>query len=107
MANSFNETIKAFPSESAIRELTRGVLASSDHLKIVRLPQTAGEVVAEHKAKGDISVICIAGHVHFKVGDTTHHLEHGDIVCLTSGTLHSVESILDSLLLVTVCVHED
>lgn len=106
MTTSFNEIINVIPRDLAISDLKKGVLASSDSLKAVRLPLTAGEVVAEHKAMGDIAVVCLAGHVDFNVGETTHHLEPGDLVCLTAGTLHSVNAVLDSVLLVTLCLRE-
>ncbi len=100
---AFNETIDVLPDAHAIVDLPKGTLASGGNLKVVRLTIPAGERVAEHKAGGDISVLCLAGHVDFKVGDKVHHLEANQMVCLSAGTLHAVEAVKDAVLLVNVC----
>jgi quercetin dioxygenase-like cupin family protein len=100
---AFNETIDVVPDAHSVSDLPKGTLASGGNLKVVRLTVPAGDKIAEHKAGGDISVICLAGHVDFKVGDKVHHLEPNHLVCLSAGTLHSVEAVKDSVLLVNVC----
>lgn len=103
---SFNEVITVVPEGRAFSELPKGLLAKSDKLKVVSLVVSAGEEIAEHKAGGDIAVLCLVGHVDFTAGETLHHLDANQFLCLSSGTPHSVKAVKDSVLLVTVCRYE-
>ncbi len=103
-----NAIIHVLPVDAAIKDISKGPLTKVGALKAVRLVMAAGEEVAEHKAGGAISVLCIAGQgiagqVDFRIGDKTHHRNVHDVLCLESGTLHAVKAIRDSVLLVNIC----
>lgn len=102
MNDTFCKAIEGVPPNTPLSEIPKGVLAAGKTLKIIRLVVSAGEQIAEHKAGGEIAVVCLVGHVHFVIGRDMQHLGAGSLICLSEGQLHSVTGIEDSVLLVSV-----
>jgi quercetin dioxygenase-like cupin family protein len=76
----------------------------SEQLEIVRLVLHAGKILREHRAPGEISLQCIEGKVELSVPSGTHELGPGDLIHLRSQVPHSLRALLDSSLLLTLCI---
>jgi quercetin dioxygenase-like cupin family protein len=87
------------PVESKI---SASSLVKSPSLEVIRLTVPAGKTVANHTAPGDITVQCIKGAIDFTAGDRTYRLERGRMLYLDAGTVHALQGIEDSAILVTI-----
>ncbi len=96
------EVIDIRPFGNALATSATAVLVKTDTLEIVRLVVLAGRRVAEHRAKGGITVQCLEGSVEFTVGDDARRLDAGDMLYLPMGERHALLGIEDASLLVTI-----
>jgi quercetin dioxygenase-like cupin family protein len=71
-------------------------------MEAIRLVLPAGKHIAEHKAPGEITVLCLEGRVKFTSQGVPKELCAGDMLYLTAADPHAVEAIDDSSLLVTI-----
>ncbi len=79
-------------------------LFKSEQLEVLRLVLPAGKVIAEHKAPGEITVHCLEGRIVFTAAGKTHELAAGQMLYLTAGVPHALESLEDATVLVTLAV---
>ena len=96
----FGEAIDLIPENVAITQIPQGMVAKGTKFKAMQLVMSEGEEIAQHKAQGELAVICIAGHIHFLTADEMHPLGPGTLICLSAGEPHSVKAIEDSVFLV-------
>ena len=65
----------------------------------------AGQSIARHHVAGSMTLYCIAGHMRLG-GDAPAELRAGDWLFLYPGTPHSVETVADTSLLLTILFDE-
>jgi quercetin dioxygenase-like cupin family protein len=63
----------------------------------------AGQGLADHESPGEATVQVITGHISITTASSVVHLRAGDLVEVP-GELHSVQSLEDSAMLLTVLV---
>lgn len=80
-------------------------LARTASFEAVHLIVRAGQSIAPHHVAGPITLYCISGHVRFQ-GATPPDLRGGDWLFLAPGTLHAVQAVEDSALLLTILFNE-
>lgn len=79
-------------------------LFKSEQLEVLRLAMPAGKVIAEHQAPGEITVQCLEGRIAFIVAGKRQELVAGDLLYLTAGQPHALESLEDGSILVTLAL---
>lgn len=71
-------------------------------MEAIRLVLPAGKLIAEHKAPGEITVLCLEGCVKFTSLGESKKLFAVDLLYLTAADPHAVEAMEDSSILVTI-----
>ncbi|TWU45840.1 Cupin domain protein [Novipirellula aureliae] len=95
------EVVSVQPLAGALAQTKTTTLVKSEHLEVLRLVLPAGKEIAEHQAKGDVTIHCLEGRVTFDVGGKSIEISQGELFYLHAKEPHSVRSIEDSSLLVT------
>jgi quercetin dioxygenase-like cupin family protein len=98
------EVVRVLPLGERFSDAHTAAILKSEQLEIVRLVLPAGKSLREHQAPGEISLQCIEGKVELSVPSGTHELGPGDLIHLRSQVPHSLRALLDSSLLLTLCV---
>ena len=99
------EVVDVRPLGVAIADSKSTALIKTQHFEIIRMVLLASKEIAEHKAKGDIIVQCLEGHVAFSTLGKNLELRAGHMIYLKSGEPHSLKAIEDSSLLLTMRLH--
>lgn len=82
-------------------------LVKSSDMEVIRMVLPDGREVPEHSVKGEISVQCLKGKVHFDTENKTQVLNEGDWLYLNRNHPHTIHSKADSVLLVTILFTSD
>lgn len=90
------------PLGSRLAQAVTTTLAKSDQLEIIQLILPAGKKIVPHKVGSPITVQCLEGRVEFQVFGEWQTLEAGQMLFLNSGEIHSVQSIEDSSVVITI-----
>lgn len=77
-------------------------LVKSSDMEVIRMFVPAGKEIDEHSVKGEMSVQCLEGHVLFTIDDETRELQKGDWLYLNRDQPHSLSTLRNSVLLVTI-----
>lgn len=77
-------------------------LVKTETLEIIRLVLPAGKKIAEHTARGVLTVQCLEGRVRFGVEGEPRELGPGDLLHLKPEQPHDVEALEASSLLLTL-----
>ncbi len=80
-------------------------LFKTDVIEAIRLVLPAGKQIAEHKAPGEITVLCLEGRVVFTSQGDPKELIAGDFLYLSAAEPHAVRAIEDSSVLVTILLN--
>ena len=96
------EIVDVRPLGAALASSQTATLFRAGQVEVRRLVVPAGKEIAEHKAKGEITVQCLEGRVAFTAFGRTHHLEAGKLFHLPTGEPHSVKGIENASLLLTI-----
>ena len=96
------EIVDVRPFGTGFHDLRTTTLVKTDHLELIRLVLPAGKTISEHEVAGEITVQCLEGLVEFTSNDVTRSLSAGQLVYLTGASKHSVYSLEDSSLLLTI-----
>ncbi len=96
------EMIDVRPLGSALASAQTRTLVKASQLEVIRLIVPAGKEIAEHRAKGEITVQCLEGRVAFTAAGITHNLDAGHLLYLPTGEAHSLKGVTDASLLLTV-----
>ncbi len=99
-ANS-GDLIDVRPLGDSLNSTKTQILLKGEQLEVIRLVLPTGKQIAEHKAKGEITVQCLEGRVAFMSHDNRVELAAGTIIYLKAGVPHSLESLEDATVLVT------
>jgi quercetin dioxygenase-like cupin family protein len=96
------EVIDVRPLGSTLATAKTSTLLKTEKVEIIRLVMAAGKTLAEHKARGEITVHCLEGKLAFTAFGQTHELTEGQLLYLPAGEPHSVECLEDASFLLTI-----
>ncbi|MDT8989821.1 cupin domain-containing protein [Curvibacter sp. APW13] len=80
-------------------------LLKSSQLEVVRVVLQQGKTMREHKAPGEITVLCLEGRLALSTPQVRHEMESGDFLHLEAGVPHALEGLTDTSALVTMVIH--
>ena len=89
------------PLGSELADAKTAALVKSGQFEAVRLVLPAGKHIPAHSVTGQITFLCIEGHVTLHAG-TDISLRAGDWVYLDRNAPHSLSAVLASSLLLTI-----
>jgi quercetin dioxygenase-like cupin family protein len=75
--------------------------------RVVLMALKAGMRVEKHQAEGRISVQTIAGHINIRASGRTFDLPTGSRLALDRATVHDVEALEESAVLLTIAWPEE
>ena len=101
-APSSGKVIDVGPFADATGKIKTKKLYTSDRIDVIRIFLPAGKQIAEHTAKGEITVHCLTGLVDFTVSGKTVRLSNGRMLCLSDREPHALHALEDSSLLLTL-----
>ena len=96
------EVIDVRPLGSALATAKTCTLLKTEKVEIIRLVMAAGKVLAEHKARGEITLHCLEGRIAFTALGQTNELTAGQLMYLTAGEPHSVQCLENTSFLLTI-----
>jgi quercetin dioxygenase-like cupin family protein len=96
------EVIDVRPLGAGLAMPKTSTLLKTEKVEVIRLVMTAGKVLAEHKAPGELTVYCIEGRIAFTALGQSHELTAGQLIYLSAGEPHSVRCLENASLLLTI-----
>ncbi|WP_321869952.1 cupin domain-containing protein [Paraburkholderia tropica] len=102
------EIFVARPLGGALKNAKSTTLIRAKQLEVIRLVLPAGKQVPEHRAPGEITVLCLEGVIRFSINGDPRTMHAGDMLLLDAGVPHALESLDDASVLVTIhLAHDD
>ena len=102
---SSGELIDIRPLKNDLKSAITKTLYKSNRLEVFRMILLAGKEMPAHQVAGEITVLCIEGHIEFTFGETSRSMRKGDLLCLAGGERHALKAVEDSSVLVTILLH--
>jgi quercetin dioxygenase-like cupin family protein len=96
------QLIDVRPLGAALTSAKTATLIKTKKLEVVRLVMPAGKEIAEHQARGEITIQCLEGKIAFTALGKTHELTAGQMLYLEAGEPHAVKCIEDASFLLTL-----
>jgi quercetin dioxygenase-like cupin family protein len=96
------EVIDIHPWGTKLTSSRTTVLIKTKTLQVIRMVIPAGERHSKHHVPGEITVQCLEGHIIFGVEGIPHDLKAGQMLYLSGGQPHDLESVTDSSVLLTI-----
>lgn len=82
-------------------------LVKHGSFRVVLMALKSGTRVQEHKADGPISIQTVAGRVSIRASERTFVLPAGSLLALDRATVHDVEALEESAILLTIAWPEE
>jgi quercetin dioxygenase-like cupin family protein len=92
------------PLGEALARTRSSALLKSAQLEVIRVVIPAGRTLHEHHFRGELTLLCIEGHIQFHTPAGVHDLAPGDFIHLQRDAPHSLSAEVDSSALLTLCV---
>lgn len=89
--------------ERVAETLTHAIL-KSEQLELVRIVLAQGKELRQHKAPGEITVLCIEGRIDLECRGSVHTLVAGDCIHLQKNEPHALRAVVDASALLTLCI---
>ncbi len=102
---SSGELIDIRPLKSELKNAITKTLYKSNRLEVFRMILLAGKEMPSHSVVGEITVLCLEGHIEFRFAQTSRSMGEGDLICLAGGEEHALKAVEDSSVLVTILLH--
>jgi quercetin dioxygenase-like cupin family protein len=96
------EIIDLRPIGPGLRDARNAAIIKGDNFEAIRLIVHAGAEIPQHKVSGEITLLCLEGHVELGIDPAPIALKANQWVYLEGGAPHSVRAIEDSSLLLTI-----
>lgn len=77
-------------------------LVKTDDMEVIRMALPQGKEINEHSVEGEISVLCLKGHIQFNVGGVIRNLSEDDWMYLKKQQTFSYSVKENTILLVTI-----
>ena len=94
--------INVQPLGEQLAEHKTHTLVKTETLEIIRLVLPAGKEISTHSAPGQMTLQCLEGHITFTTMGNNLNLEAGSLLYLNASEPHSLSSIENSSLLLTI-----
>ena len=91
-------TLETLPERSA------RTIARLETLRLTLMKLEAGSLVMQHKSKHQVSIQTLSGRIVLHTSEGQADLPAGRIAVLERGTIHDIEALADSAILITVCI---
>lgn len=101
------DVIDVRPLADHLATSTTKTLFKTEHVEVIRMVLSAGKVMSEHKAHGEIIVQCLEGDITFTTMGEAKKLRAGDMLYLAAGEPHDLEAVEDSSFLLTILLPKD
>jgi quercetin dioxygenase-like cupin family protein len=101
------EVFDARPLGGALKDAKSTTLIRATQLEVMRLVLPAGKHVPEHRAPGEITVLCVEGVIRFIVNGDARTMQAGDMLLLGAGEPHALEALDDASAIVTIHLAHD
>ena len=98
------EVVDVRPLGAGLATAKTSTLLKTEKVEIIRLVMDAGKVLAEHKARGEITVHCLEGKLAFTALGLAQELTAGQLLYLPAGEPHSVKCLENASFLLTILV---
>lgn len=85
-------------------ERSARTIARLETLRLTLMKLKAGSLVRQHKSKHQASIQTVSGRVVLHTSEGQADLPAGRIAVLERSTLHDIEALADSAILITVCI---
>ena len=92
------------PLGPALAQSRSNALLKSSQLEVIRVVIPAGRPLNEHHFRGELTLLCIEGHIRFRTPAGVQDLDPGDFIHLERDVPHSLSAEVDSSALLTMCV---
>lgn len=92
------------PLDVQLSTRVSSALFKSTQLEVVRLLLPAGDEMREHQVAGEITLQCLEGKIELTAEGRTQIMSAGDLVYLDGHAPHSLRSIENASLLLTICL---
>ncbi len=96
------EVVRLAPWRPLGPEEKTSALLKGTQLEVVQMVLKAGRRLPEHRAPGEITVLCLSGAVDFHCADAVERMHAGDFMHLAAGWPHALTAVTDAVLLVTM-----
>lgn len=98
------DVIRLEPFGERLAEQRTTALLKAGQLELVRIVLLAGRGLPEHRAPGEITVLCLEGRIAFETPAGCRTLEPGDLIHLPPLEPHALTALEDASALVTLCL---
>jgi len=96
------QVIDIKPLGESIAEHTTRALFKTRVLEVIHMVLPAKKAIPEHKVAGEITVQCLEGRIMFTALGKSQELRSGQMLYLNGNEPHSLESIEESTVLLTI-----
>lgn len=96
------EVIDVRPLANTLGSSETKTLIKTSHIEVIRMVLSAGKIISDHKAPGEIIVQCLEGDITFTTMGEPKQLRAGDMLYLAAGEPHALEAAEDSSFLLTI-----
>lgn len=98
------EVVSLAPYGDRLAAFKTTAILKAEQLELVRLVLPAGRGLREHRAPGEVTVLCLEGRIAFDTPAGQQLLGAGDLIHLRAGEPHALQAIEDASALVTICL---
>ncbi|WP_321818228.1 MULTISPECIES: cupin domain-containing protein [unclassified Paraburkholderia] len=101
------EVFDVRPLGAALKNANTITLIRAAQLEVIRMVLPAGKRVPEHRAPGEITVLCVEGVIRFAINGEPRTMHAGDMLLLNKGEAHALEALDDASIIVTIHLAHD
>jgi quercetin dioxygenase-like cupin family protein len=92
------------PLAAQLKASRTTAILKSRQLELARIVLPAGKDLHEHRAPGEITVLCLEGTIEFTTPAGVQRLQAGDLIHLGPGVPHALHAVDDASALLTICL---
>ncbi|MDC8786457.1 cupin domain-containing protein [Roseateles koreensis] len=94
------------PLGAALKNTPTHALLKAQQLEVIRIVLLAGKTMREHQAPGEMTLLCVEGHLELSTPQGTRALKPGDLLHLDAQVPHALRALEDSSALLTLVLHK-
>ena len=98
------QVVSLLPLAAGLADARTTAILKAEQLELVRIVLHAGQSFREHRVAGEITVLCIEGHIEFSTPAGVHLLTPGDLIHLRGDEAHALHALTNASALLTICI---
>jgi len=98
------QIVNVRPLNGQLSDARTTAVLKAGQLEVIRLVLLSGKTMREHKAPGEVTVLCIEGQLELRSPELRHVLGPGDLIHLLPEVPHSLLALSDTSALVTMVI---